>query len=195
MRLIIGKPPDSPDFSAAPPWTQSRGLTELRLYTYAMLLSVALQKPITNYWQTWGYERRQVLWPWELGGMALLFIFLIVVHELTHAVLMPQFLSKNCVLGFWPARMLPYAYFDGEITRERLLVVCVAPFCFLSALPIALISAGCIEPSAPIASFITWNALACSLDIIAAAMLAFQTPPNVIMRSKGMHTFWKRKST
>ena len=62
-------------------------------------------------------------------------IFLIPVHELTHALFHPACgLSDKTIIGLWLSKGLFYAYYEGPMTRNRFLMVYAGPFVVLSLL-------------------------------------------------------------
>ena len=55
-------------------------------------------------------------------------VLLVPVHELAHAAVHPGAgLSDRTVVGFWPARLVFFAHYEGSMSRNRFLAVFAAP--------------------------------------------------------------------
>jgi hypothetical protein len=119
------------------------------------------------------------------------FIPLIVVHELIHAAMHPGFGSSNAtIVGLWPSRLLLYAHYDGELTRNRFAAILAMPSIFITLLPLA---AALISNTAQalVAWVSTWNALFACGDLFGILLILFQVPSRAICRNQGWRTYWK----
>lgn len=124
-------------------------------------------------------------------------LLFIPVHELIHALCHPKWgLSPNTLIGLWPSRLLFYAYYHGQVERNRLLVAFAMPFIILSLLPIALLAVlKYFFPVVPLAttlavlSFV--NGAAASGDVIGFCLVLFQIPSRAIVRNKGWKSYWR----
>ncbi len=129
--------------------------------------------------------------------LALMFILIIPVHELLHAVYFPGHgLTNRTVIGCWASRLLFYASYDGPMSRNRFLVVFLSPYLYLSLLPVALIAVLRLVV-APLEVFVFLavfslisGVLACG-DIIGFALVLAQIPKQASVRNKGWKTYWK----
>jgi hypothetical protein len=121
----------------------------------------------------------------------LLFIPLIVVHELIHALFHPQSgKSDHSILGFWPSKLLFYAHYDGDLTRRRFVTILVMPMMSLSILPF-LVAVVTGHANGYVAWISTWNTLFACLDMLGIILLCFQVPHNATCRNQGWKTYWK----
>ena len=119
------------------------------------------------------------------------FAALIIVHELVHTVVHPmKGNSPQSILGFWPSKILFYAHYDGELSRNRFVTILLAPLLVISFAPLLLASlfqwySGWIA----FASIL--NAVMACGDIFGATLLLIQVPASAITRNQGWKTYWK----
>ena len=67
------------------------------------------------------------------------FAAMLFVHELLHAVALPAAsFGAATTVGFWPNTLTPYVSYEGELPRNRHVLVGVMPFFVLSIVPIVL---------------------------------------------------------
>lgn len=67
------------------------------------------------------------------------FVPIVVVHELVHAAVHPKAgRSDRSILGFWPSRLLFYAHYDGELTRNRFIAILAMPTVVITLLPLVM---------------------------------------------------------
>jgi hypothetical protein len=120
------------------------------------------------------------------------------LHELGHALLTPHFgTTPHTLIGFWPARLLFYAYHDAPLSRGRHVLVCVAPFFLLSVLPIGLlalggaVARGAAELRSALAFLAFVNAAASAGDAVGATLMLVQVPSSAEVRFNGWRTYWR----
>jgi hypothetical protein len=122
------------------------------------------------------------------------FLAVVPVHEYIHAKCHPfNGSSPATVFGFWPAKVLFYAHYDDEMSRNRFLLILLAPFLSLTIGPLAVCAIASVAPPF-VVSFTTVNGLAASLDLIGVALIALQLPGSAIVRNKGYRTWWRMSS-
>jgi hypothetical protein len=127
-------------------------------------------------------------------------IFLsIPLHELLHVFAHPHFgLSSDSVLGFWLSRGLFYAHFEGEMSRNRFLVVFAMPFLVLSLLPVVVIALIGESTSSMLPGYLVIVALVNSVlaagDALGFVLMISQIPGTAVVRNKGWRSFWKHKA-
>jgi hypothetical protein len=110
----------------------------------------------------------------ELWTFLLSFAALTAFHELLHIAAHPAAgRSSQSIVGFWPSRVLFYAHYDGELTRNRFVAI------LLSSGWIAFIS--------------TFNAFLACVDVLGAGMVLFQIPATAVVRNQGWRTYWRRQ--
>jgi len=118
-------------------------------------------------------------------------LLLVPVHELLHTLVHPGWgLSSNTVFGLWLSKGVFYAHYEGEMSRERFLLVFVMPFIVLGVLPTILIM---MFPELKQSLFwlsLFGTVLACG-DLVGVGLLIFQIPHSAIVRNKGWKTYWR----
>lgn len=119
----------------------------------------------------------------------LIALILIPVHEGLHAIMYPHKSSGEVVLGYWPQKYYFYAAYTGQVSRNRLIVVYVTPFLFLSILPIVMaMSEDAVPAWLALASII--NAGFSSADLYIVYLLVSQVPRNALVQNNGWQTYW-----
>lgn len=192
MRLRVGGIPDSPDFVAGEDWKPLKEPTPWLMQLFALPLGIVLFVFFVWAWANWtplgGAEIRSI--GFLVLGLAS-FAPLIVFHELIHMWVHPEAgRSGRSILGFWPSRLLFFAHYDGELTRERFLAIVVMPLLVISCLPLTVsITAG--TSHSLVAWLSCWNALFACGDVFAILLVIFQVPSGAIVRNKGWRTYWK----
>lgn len=127
----------------------------------------------------------------SLPEFLLLFVCLLVVHELVHAAVHPMSgRSPHSILGCWPSRGVFYAHYDGELTRSRFVAILLMPFVVISILPLAFCAVTGIV-STWIAIVSVTNVLAGCMDMLGVMLILSQIPALGILRNRGWKTYWK----
>jgi hypothetical protein len=203
MRLRLGAVPENPDFHPAQEgwralrepsafaftWIASAvglvvgaGVIALWVLTLPAGLQVSLEIPPEAPW----YVRA-----WQIAKPLLAIGLLILVHELIHAVVHPGFgLSRHTIVGFWPSKLVCYAAYDHEQSRNRFLL-CLA-------MPLVVISLGLWVAELVLRTGSAWlpglsivNALFAGGDVTAIALVAWQVPSRATVRNLGWFTWWR----
>lgn len=122
-----------------------------------------------------------------LGALSL--ALLMLVHELLHLVFIQGFLrSDKTYLGIMYAGV--YVVTEEVLTRQRFIIISLAPFIVLSVLlPIALGATGMLSPGLIILALL--NAIGSSVDLLGLLQVIRQTPPGAGILCIGMDTYWK----
>jgi hypothetical protein len=199
MRLRFGPVPDDPGFAPEDGgWVRLKEPSFGRMLLLALPLSVVL---VTGIWMAWGAVARLRGIEGEFGGAVTLatalsylvaFVVLLLVHELLHAAALPAAgLSATTTLGFWPKMLTPYVSYEGELSRNRHILVGVTPFVVLSIVPIVVGLYLSVVPPWAVAVGVV-NALGASGDLIGVALLVLQAPSSARVRSRGQETWWRR---
>jgi hypothetical protein len=124
----------------------------------------------------------------------------IPVHELVHALTHPRFgLSSRSILGFWLARGLFYAHYEGEMSRNRFLAILAMPFLILSLLPVAIMafigSLAPLEVPSNLGFVAIVNGMFAAGDVLGFALLVSQIPNDAVVKNKGWKSFWKHRAS
>jgi hypothetical protein len=120
-----------------------------------------------------------------------LIVGIIIVHELVHAAVHPGGgRSTNSILGFWPSRMLFYACYVGEMSRNRFAAILLMPLLVISFLPLLIAMLW-----QPISGWIVMasilNALFACGDVFGALLVMSQVPATATVRNQGYYTYWR----
>jgi len=116
-------------------------------------------------------------------------VLLMLVHELLHLVFIQGFLrSDKTYLGIMYAGV--YVVTEEVLTRQRFIIISLAPFIVLSVLlPIVLGATGMLSPGLIILALL--NAIGSSVDLLGLLLVIRQTPPRAGILCIGMYTYWK----
>jgi hypothetical protein len=124
-------------------------------------------------------------------GTLVLLLLLIPAHEFLHALVHPGCgLSSNTVIGLWLSKGMFYAHYEGEMSRNRFLLVFVTPYIILGVLPTILIATFPELMQSLLWLSLFGSVLACG-DLVGAGLVLFQIPRSAIVRNKGWKTYWK----
>ena len=129
--------------------------------------------------------------------IAILILF-IPVHEMVHALCCPGWgLSTNTIVGLWLQKGFLYVFYDGTMSRNRFMFVLVAPYLFLSLLPLGLMAIFKFTGWTPtLIISLTWTSLLGSLlaggDFASVGSLLSSNVPNTtLIRNNGQKSYWK----
>jgi hypothetical protein len=114
-----------------------------------------------------------------------------VIHEFVHALAFPQFgMTREIVMGVHPGWLLYfYVYYDGPVSRNRMLAVLLMPFLLLTILPLVVCSILGVF-SLPVLFFSVANAMGARVDISFFCILAFQVPSKAMIHNNGKDGYW-----
>jgi hypothetical protein len=222
MRLHIGAVPSSPDFIPDPLWKSlgyfSPWMEKLVVIPIGILVAVLIAvlwfafTPLQDVNPTMSLSTYLVSFVGTVFWFAYIpllhvaplmslpaFIVsvagVIVLHELLHAVVYPMSVgSSQTTLGFWPAGMMCYAHYDGELTRNRLLAVLLMPLIVISFVPL-LVGAVAQVTSGWVAFISVFNAFGACGDMLIAGMVLFKIPATGIVRDQGGRFYWREHET
>jgi hypothetical protein len=189
MQCHIGAIPGSPDFAPDDSWKPLREPGPVLMQLYALPLGIVMCAVVVALW----YSLTPVATPPFVHRTVLLGAVLlsIPVHEWIHALVHPHFgMSPLSVLGFWPSRLLFYAHYTGELSRNRLIAILVMPLLLITGLPL-LICALVGRAPALLAVVSAFNALAACGDAFGICLLLFQVPSKGTVRNQGWSTYWR----
>jgi len=116
---------------------------------------------------------------------------LVIRHEILHALVHPQAgESSRSILGFWPSRLMFYAHFDGELSRNRFITILVTPTVVMTLLPLALAIA--VQKAPGLVAWVSsMNVLFACGDFFGIWLLFAQVPSSAVCHNHGWRTYWK----
>jgi hypothetical protein len=189
MRVHFGAVPKAKGFNFSGEWTPLWEPGPVLMQMIALPLGMVVSGLLLAAWlRATPVATNPVSRPFRLmTALALL----VPVHEALHLIIHPkQGRSGDSVLGIWPSRMLVYAHFDGELSRERFLAVLGMPFLVLSVLPFVVCAlAGLSSVTAAYVSCL--NAIVAGGDMLAVLVLLTQVPRGAVLRNDAWHTYWR----
>jgi hypothetical protein len=191
MRFHFGAVPASPDFAPDLSWKPMREPRPWLVQFIGLPIGLVTAALVAVLWLA--------ITPFRLATFTLTpvsfllsIVGLVVVHELTHAVVHPAAgRSSRSILGFWPKCGAFYAHYDGELSRNRFLVIVLMPLFVITILPL-LVSAALQVASGWLAFISTFNALIACGDVLAVGVVLFQVPANATVRNQGWRTYWRK---
>ena len=194
MRLHFGAIPSSPDFVPDASWRSLRQPPTLSLENLlALPIGVVAAMTVAVLWFL-VTPLRDIPPGTSVPAFLLLFVGLVVVHELIHALVHPMAgRSPHSILGFWPSVGF-YANYDGEMSRNRLVAILLTPLLIISIVPL-LVSAAAQVSSGWVALVSAFNALCACADMLLAGSVLFQIPATAIVRFKSWRIFWREHDT
>lgn len=202
MRFHWGAAPTDPDFRPeAEGWYKLRGPSPSALILYSLPVAFVVMVIMNFLWLLAGVE---VIFPIHRAWWAsipLLILPVIFIHELLHAIgYLDRGLSDKTVIGFWPSKMIAYAFHLAPISRTRLLIVGMLPFFALSLLPLlAFAVLGATFFSKEVTTGLYFlsiaNGMLSSGDILGEVLLLAQIPASAVIRMDGWETYWKPGTT
>jgi hypothetical protein len=189
MRFHYGSIPENKDFNPeAEGWLSIREPGPIAMQVIAIPVALIL----LAVWAVCVLSIQQDLPPLIFNINTLLILLLIVpVHELLHAFTHPGWgTSSNSIIGLWPSKGLFYAHYEGEMSRNRFLLVFVMPLIVLGVLPTLLIR---MKPewTQSLLSISLFGTILASGDLVGVAIIFFQVPRSAVVRNKGSRTYWK----
>lgn len=195
MRFRLGAIPESPDFTPDQTWRPLREPSPWLMQLLAIPLGIVSFAGIGLLWlRATPLSPNQFATPEFLSQGMLSFFPLVVVHELIHGAVHPGFGKSNTtILGLWPSRLLFYAHYDGELTRNRFVNILAMPTIILTFVP--LLAAIITNTSHALAAWVsTWNVLFACGDLFGILLILAQVPSRAICRNQGWRTYWKHPS-
>lgn len=190
MRFHWGAVPKSPDFTPDEAWKPLKEFSPWLAQLASLPIGLAAAAGVVVLWFTITPLKAAAL-IFSMPDFLVASIGFVIVHELIHAAAHPLAgRSSRSLLGIWPSRLIAYAYYDGELTRNRLVTILLMPFLVITFAPL-LFSVITRSVSVWVAFVSVLNALGSSVDILFAAMLLVQVPPAGVVRNQGWWSYWR----
>jgi len=189
MRLKIGRVPENAEFSPGETgWIPIKEPSPWIAQLLAFPIGVAVAWVMVFLWAQTGAKPRlenPIFW------LIVLIIGVFILHEIIHAIFHPRAgRSHKTIIGVWLSRGLFYAFYDDLCSRERFIVIILAPFVIISLVPLA---GAFIVGGAPVQlAFVSvFNCLVSCMDILGAWLIMTRVPRNARVRNKGWRTYYK----
>jgi len=195
MRFHLGGIPESQDFTPDESWKPLREPNPWVMQLFAIPLGFAAFIAVGALWIYATPLTGVFFESADFLGLALApLVPLIVVHELIHALVHPQSgKSIRSILGFWPSRLLFYAHYDGELTRNRFVAILAMPTVVITFLPL-IVAIVTSRSNGMVAWISTWNIFFACGDILGIFLILFQIPNRAVCRNQRWRTYWKINS-
>ena len=115
---------------------------------------------------------------------------IVIVHEFIHALFHPRYgISRDTIIGFWPAMMLFYAYYNGPMSKWRLIAVLFAPFAVLSIAPLLFCAIFQYHSNLLLAVSLLNGLVSCG-DLFYILLAFWGIPSNATVQNKGWKTYY-----
>lgn len=202
MRFCIGIPPVNDDFQPEREgWTKFREPTMFVFWLYALpVAALSLLGLVVAIGSVGDTSAKIVInthdvTTAQLALVAVLtvlgFFAVLVCHEAVHLLMHPkQGRSRDSIVGVWPRAVVFYASYEGEISRNRFLVMVGSPFVLLSVCPVLLFwLTGRVIFWLVFVALV--NGIGSCFDLLVIGMVLAQVPSNALIRNKGWLTYWK----
>jgi hypothetical protein len=193
VRIIVGKPPANEQFRPAEegwiPLKEPKNMFWFQLLAFP--ISICLVILITSLATALNIATTIVLDLYSLLDLLLALGLVIVVHEFLHGIMFPgRLFSENVMFGVWPKALAFYAHYDGELTRNRFLIVLITPFLAISVLPLFILKLLGVSNSFVIVCCLINAFISCG-DVLGVLLILFQVPRKAKMRNQQFKSYWK----
>lgn len=197
MRFHLGAIPESPDFEIGAAWSPLREPTPWMFQFLALPISVLNLGAFALMWVclTPSAATFHDVAPLPfIVGTAAIVVTQVVLHEGAHLLAHPGAgTTRQSIAGLWPSRLLFFAHYDGELTRNRFVVILAAPIVTLSVIPL-IVAAIFHVSSPPVAALSIINAGGSCGDLLGIWIVLRQVPAVAIVRNQGWATYWRKTS-
>lgn len=188
MRFKIGAIPPTTDFSPCTPWVPLGEPTPFAMQFLALPVGIVSVVATCTLWLLFTETELQFD---NLSLILLTLALLIPIHELIHAAVHPQCgLSNESLLGVWPSRMVFYAHYSGELSRNWFIAILLMPFLIISLLPIFVYGIFGTAPDWLVFASVLNAFFSCG-DQLGTLLLLWQVPRSAHVRNQGWNTYWR----
>jgi hypothetical protein len=131
------------------------------------------------------------------GAVVLALLLFIPMHEFVHALWLPGMgLSSQTVMVIWPKKLRFGVYYEGCMTRGRWLMMRIAPFLFLTVIPVALLSLFEVFPASfALVVFLQvlflLNGMGSGGDVVAVVWVLFKVPAKTQICFHSGKAYWR----
>ena len=114
-----------------------------------------------------------------------------VIPRLSGAEPFTVVIRPAALLRCWPSRLVFYAHYTGELSRNRFLAILLLPTLVISGAPLLL--AIIVQSSSGWLALVSiFNAAAACGDLFGAGVVLAQIPSTAKVRDQGWTTYWKK---
>ncbi len=182
MRFQKGSPPDDNEFEAEKEgWHACKMPNKYLVYLYGYIIV-----PVVSITVLLKLPKTENIWI-----LLILIVLLIPLHEFIHALFHPDFgFSNRTIYGYSASYRIFYAYYQGAISKRRLMISAIAPLFLLTIIPLIICFLLGITYWA-IILFSLLNALGCFIDFYGFFRLLVIVPNGAIIRRQNDKAYWK----
>ena len=203
MKLHYGRVPETVDFQPDQEgWHEIRGpgqiVMQIVAFPVGVLIFLVIGGLLSLFWpQELTLNKIVSAGAFLLRPLVVIIIFLVPVHELIHALFHPAFgTSDQTIIGLWLRKWLFYAYYQGPMSRNRLLMVYAGPFIVLSLLPLGMLALFkslllTTDWAIGLALLSLLGGVIAACDFVGFILIMIQVPSSAIVRSKGWGIYWR----
>jgi hypothetical protein len=205
MKFYYGAIPENENFVPDPHWQQMNEPDAGVLIWMALPLALLSGGGLMLLW--FGFTSLKwiefIYWYVETCSWychVLLFVGLVVVHEVLHGLVQPGFGLKT-TFGLWLKKGAFYAYYDGIWSRNRALFCFFFPLLVLTIVPLVI---GMLPESivpwrnedvmAAMLYISVLNGFFSSADLIGLWLMFYRVPQKAVIRNKGYFTYWRENA-
>lgn len=198
---IVFKIPYDPAFPSEPGWNMLGGKMDTKRLLLNQLILIPFGILVIFIYDVFIYMFFQKNVDWTITSFVSLSVVTIVLHELIHALMLPGGIgSSRTYLGVSAKHLVFFVYYDGVLTRNRLIAVTLAPFVTLSVVPVAVASflhavsdvRFLDHPGFDVVfKIVSLNAAFSLYDLYSAVYLLKYLRKNTCLRSNGLQTYWR----
>jgi len=193
MRFHLGAIPETPDFSPDDSWRALREPTPWGMQLLALPVGLTVAAVLVLCWFRFTPTAPPSVIIDRISLAAFIFSFAVIVvgHELIHVAVHPMAgRSSQSILGFWPVKLLFYAHYEGQLTRNRFVAILLMPFMVISVVPFFI--AAITQVSCDWAFYVScFNALLACGDILGVGLVLSQVPNTAVIRNQGWKSYWQ----
>jgi hypothetical protein len=194
MKIKIGSFNDDVESSPDKKWIPLREFSIKYFQVRAIPIGIISLVLFTLFWLNYTSVIKyldNISFPFMILQNLTILIGVIIIHELIHVFFHPKFgFSKRSMIQIWPEKMFICAYYLGEITKSRSMIIQIMPFTILSIIPLIIAIITQISPIW-LAYMSIVNALIACGDILAIILTMRELPSGAIIRSTGWNGFYR----
>ncbi|MBV1775369.1 DUF3267 domain-containing protein [Burkholderiaceae bacterium DAT-1] len=198
MKFVSGSPPET--FAPGEQWRRLDEPEPQALMRHLLPLMIVAVVTLPIIWGCIGLKRgawqqlmNEPTLAFHVPIMFISFLGMVVVHEMIHGVCQPGWgVSDQTVYGVMRKEGFVYAFYEGELSRNRLLMILLAPFCVITLFPLLLVWHFTVPPI--LFMYLAWyaclNGISAAADLYGSWLIWQQVPASARVRNRGWFTYW-----